>query len=56
MLHLKVKVNYPTDPLVLKQLDERAARALVIALRNELPPQKIDELIEELKQELKNNS
>lgn len=52
MLDLKVKVNYPTDPTILKQLDERAARAFVIALRNELPPEKIDELISKLSEEL----
>jgi len=49
---LKVKVNYPTDSLILEQLNERAARALAIALKNELPPEKFDELITKLSEEL----
>ncbi|EET85258.1 hypothetical protein CcarbDRAFT_4275 [Clostridium carboxidivorans P7] len=49
---MHVKVNYPTDPEVLDQLQIRAAKALAIAYKNELPPEKFDELIRKLSQEL----
>lgn len=49
---MHVKVNYPTDPIILEQLEERAAKAFVTGLMNELPPKIIDELIERLEKEL----
>lgn len=49
---MHVKVNYPTDPIVLEQLEERAAKALATVLINELPPQIVDELIARLQEEL----
>ncbi|WP_411680457.1 hypothetical protein [Clostridium thailandense] len=49
---MHVKVNYPTDPEILDQLEERAAEAFARALINELPPKAIDELIERLEKEL----
>lgn len=52
MLQLKVKVNYPTDPEILDQLDTRAAKALATAYANTLPPKKFDELITKLRAEL----
>lgn len=52
MLQLKVKVNYPTDPQILDQLETRAAKAIARAWVNELPPEKLDELIRKLSQEL----
>lgn len=52
MRQLKVKVNYPTNLEILDELETRVARALAMALRNELPPEKIDELIEKLRKEV----
>lgn len=51
-MQLKVKVNYPTDPVLLQQLETRAAKALAIVYRNELPPEKFDELITKLSREV----
>lgn len=49
---MHVKVNYPTDPIILEQLEERAAKALATVLIDELPPKIIDELITRLEKEL----
>ncbi len=52
MQELKVRVNYPTDPKILDELETRAARAIAKAWANELPPEKFDELIEKLSKSL----
>lgn len=49
---IKVKVNYPTDPVILEQLEERAAEAYARGLLNEYPPEVIDELIARLSKEI----